>query len=356
VAVRIRPAALSLGIAVRRSRMAARHSSLNGRQNSQRGNHMTHTLVSLLPTARVLVLAVLFGPPALSAQSSWFRDRVPPTAPTDLVVAAVTEHSVTLAWGPSTDNSGRFSYIICCAPTNVIVPQTVTSHTLEGLQSGKQYTFRVYARDAAGNLSKSSNPVTVTLPGELAAPTKPVVQLLEVGPTHARLSWLSTDDGPYIWYTIYVDGQPVRTLNSTSSTFTCAQTLVPTSCVPFQPDTEYTFTVRARDVNGNNSPFSDPVFVRTAPAPDDHTPPTQPMNITADGSGFAIVTWDPSTDDIAPQQFIRYDIYVNGELRTVVVGASSAEVEVDYGLTTISIIAVDTAGNESAPGTIVVDF
>ena len=123
---------------------------------------------------------------------------------------------MSLAWGPSTDNSGRFSYIICCAGSTVTVSQTMTSHTLEGLQSGKTYTFRVYAKDAAGNLSKSSNAVTVTLPGELAAPTKPVVGVLDVGPTHASLNWSSTDDGSFIWYTIYIDGQPVSTLNSKS--------------------------------------------------------------------------------------------------------------------------------------------
>jgi chitodextrinase len=317
---------------------------------------MARTSPPSFTAARILLLIVLMGSSVLSAQSRWIRDRVPPTAPTDLVVVAVTEHSVTLAWGPSTDNSGRFVYHICCAPTNVYVPQTMTSHTLEGLQSGKRYVFRVYATDAAGNLSKSSNPVTVTLPGELAAPTKPVVELLDVGPTHARLSWSSTDDKPYIWYTIFVDQQPVFTLNSRARTFTCAAVLVPTYCVPFRPDTTYTFTVQARDIDGNLSPFSDPMFVTTAPAPDDHNPPTPPMNITADGGGFAIVTWQPSTDDIAPQAFIRYDIHVNGELRRVVVGESTAEVEVDYGLTTITIIAVDTAGNESAPGTIVMDF
>ena len=191
---------------------------------------------------------------------------------------------------------------------------------------------------------------------QIAAPTKPVLELLDVGPTHATVSWSSTDDGPYIWYTTYIDGQQVSTLNSRTKTFTCAAILVPTGCTPLDQATQYVFTVRARDVDGNLSPFSDPVFVTTHPAPDDSNPPTQPMNITADGSGFAIVTWDPSTDDIAPQEFIRYDIYVNGELRRVVVGESAAEVEVDYGVATITIIAVDTADNESAPGTIIVNF
>jgi chitodextrinase len=268
---------------------------------------------------------------------------------------ATTEHSVTLAWGPSTDNSGSFSYVICCASTSVTVSQTMTSHTLEGLQSGKTYVFRVYARDAAGNLSKSSNPVTVTLPGELAAPTKPVVALLDVGPTHATLTWSSTDDGPTIWYTISIDGQPVFTLNSRTMTFTCASVLVPAGCVPLNQETTYTFTVRARDVDGNLSPVSDPVVVTTDPAdPNDHTAPTPPANVTAEQDGaHLIVRWDPSTDDLAPHSLIRYDVYVNGELRAVVVGQTTALVEFDYGVTSnIAVVAVDTADNESAPGTI----
>ena len=61
--------------------------------------------------------------------------------------------------------------------------------------------------------------------------------------------------------------------------------------------------------------------------------------------------WDPSTDNLASQTFIRYDVYVNGELRAVVVGKASAEIEGDLGVNNISVIAVDTADNESAPGT-----
>ena len=67
--------------------------------------------------------------------------------------------------------------------------------------------------------------------------------------------------------------------------------------------------------------------------------------------------WDPSTDDLAPQSFIRYDVYVNGELRAVVVGRHARRLKATYGVTnTISVIAVDTADNESAPGTITLNL
>ena len=78
-----------------------------------------------------------------------------------------------------------------------------------------------------------------------------------------------------IWYTIYINGEPVFTLNSKSATFTCAAVLVPTGCTPLNQETTYAVTVRARDVDGNLSAVSDPVFVTTDPAdPNDHTPPT----------------------------------------------------------------------------------
>lgn len=317
---------------------------------------MTRTFPSSFTAGRILLLTLLtmlFGSSILSA-----KDRIPPTAPTNLVVTGTTEHSVSLAWGPSKDNSGRFTYLICCAGSTVTVSQTETSHTLEGLQSGKTYTFRVYAKDAAGNLSKPSNSVTVTLPGEIAAPTKPVVDLQDVGPTHASLTWSSTDDGSTIWYSIFIDGEPISTMNSRADTFTCAAVLVPTGCVPVDQETTYAFTVRARDVDGNLSPLSDPVFVTTNPAdPNDHTPPTEPMNVTAESDGgHLIVRWDPSTDDLAPQSFIRYDVYVNGELRAVVVGDTTAQAEGDFGGNDIEVIAVDTADNESAAGTTMLDL
>ena len=235
------------------------------------------------------------------------------------------------------------------------MPQTQTSHTLGGLQAGKTYTFRVYARDLSGNLSKPSNAVTVTLPGQIAAPTKPLVTVTDVGPTHASLTWSSTDDGTIIWYTVYVDGEQVWSGNSRTGTFTCAKAMVPTYCNPINQDTPYTFTVRARDIDGNLSPMSDPAFVTTDPVdPNDVTPPAQPSNLTVEFTGgFHLVRWDASTDDLAPQRFIRYDVYVNGQLQRVVVGTNEAEVELYMGeTTTISVIAVDTADNESAPGTI----
>lgn len=316
---------------------------------------MARTFPQSFRSVLILLLTLACSSSLLLAQP---RDRTPPTAPTNLMVTGTTETSVSLAWGASTDNSGKFHYLISGAGSNVTVSQTQTSHTVGGLQAGKSYTIRVYARDLSGNLSKSSNAVTVTLPGQIAAPTKPMVTVTDVGPTHVSLTWLSTDNSPTLLYTIYIDGEQVSGTSMKSGTFTCAKVMVPTYCNPVNQDTTYAFTVRARDGDGNYSPMSDPVFVTTDPIdPNDQTPPTEPANVTAENTGgFHLVRWDASTDDLAPHQFIRYDVYVNGQLQTVVVGATSAEVELYLGETsTITVIAVDTADNESAPGTISVN-
>ena len=55
--------------------------------------------------AILVVLVSLFGTsPALAA-----RDRKPPTKPANLRATSVTAHNVTLAWNPSTYDSGTFS-------------------------------------------------------------------------------------------------------------------------------------------------------------------------------------------------------------------------------------------------------
>jgi len=308
----------------------------------------------LFTAAQFVALTLWCSPSHLSAQA---RDRTAPTAPTNLMVTSITETSASLAWGPSTDNSGKFNYVIVGGPTNVTVSQTQTSHTLTGLQSGKTYTFRAYERDFSGNLSKSSNVVTVTLPGQIAAPTKPVVTVTDAGPTHVSLAWSSTDNSPVLLYTIYIDGEMVAGTNGKSGTFTCARVMVPTYCDPINQDTTYAFAVRARDSDGNYSPMGDPVFVTTDPIdPNDQTPPTQPANVTAeDTGGFHLVTWEASTDDLAPQQFIRYDVYVNDLRQTVVVGTTSAAVEPYLNeSSTITVIGVDTADRESTPASIIV--
>jgi hypothetical protein len=268
-------------------------------------------------------------------------------------VAAITAHSVTLAWNPSTDNSGKFSYVICCANvSSMTAPQNVSSFVYTaGLEPGRSFTLRMYAVDAAGNYSKPSNSVTFTLPMDKIPPAKPLVSVTDVGATHVTLLWSATDDGTNLWYTVFLNGSAVLTMSrNTSSTFPL-----------LQPETSYSFSVQARDFGGNSSPPSETVTATTrAPNPEDVTPPTTPGNLRENNWGDCEVEldWDEATDDLDPQWLLEYEVYVNDVYdhstslrytRTIVYGTQN-------GPNSLSVIAVDTAGNKSDAATVIANL
>jgi chitodextrinase len=278
-------------------------------------------------------------------------DRTPPTQPTDLRVTATTSYSVSLTWNPSTDKSGQFSYVICCANTSSqTAAQTATSAVYTaGLEAGRSFTLRIYAVDAAGNYSKPSNAVTVTLPADSIPPTQPVVSAKDIGTSYATLAWSSTDNGPNVWYWVSMDGNLVLQGTRDGSA----------SITPLAAASTHTFTVRARDFGGNWSPISEPLTVTTkAPNPNDHTAPTTPANLSGggvnDGSAEIDLTWNQSTDDLDPQWVIRYNVYVDGVLTDVVVGSGRSIIYGHFGSNTVSVEAVDSAGNTSAAATMIV--
>jgi len=275
---------------------------------------------------------------------------LPPTTPTNLRVTGMTPYTVSLAWTPSTDNSGSVTYTICCANvSSETFPGPASSRVYRaGLEAGRSFTLRIVAKDAAGNYSKDSNSVTFTLPRDTTPPTKPVVSVTDVGPTHVSLAWSSVEDGPNVWFNVWMNGSQVLAgSRNTSGNFG-----------PLEPQTTYTFTVQAGDFGGNRSPVSDPVVVTTeASDPNDTTPPTTPGDLTDNGMSFSDgetwLFWQQSTDNVDPQFAIRYDVYINGVLDGGMMGGSSTVVYGNPGVfNTYQVIAVDSAGNQSAPASI----
>ena len=172
-----------------------------------------------------------------------------------------------------------------------------------------------------------------------------VLSASSVGPTHISLSWTTPANGaPPFRYWIYQDGVAIVTWHQTNSiTF-----------YNVAPGTTHTYTVQARTGTGTFSGHSNAVIV-TAPQadPNDHTPPSTPTNLGQNQFGDAEfwLSWTESTDNVTHQGYIRYDVYVNGVLSDVQVGTGANSI--NYGnfgeLNTVEVIAVDEAGNESAP-------
>jgi hypothetical protein len=298
--------------------------------------------------AVLLAVALLLALPTGSGAAS---DRKPPTTPTNLRVTGVTAYTVSLAWNPSTDNSGNFVYRVRHSwGYEATVPSTQTSFTWTGNVEPRQtYQFWVYAVDAAGNKSKNSNTVSATLLADTTPPSAPTITVTELGPTHISLTWSATDDSPLLWGSLWVNG--ARLISQTrerSITLYFAR-----------PDQTYTLAMQAQDRGGNWGPVSDPVTVTTPPAdPNDNAPPTVPANLWGGSWGDTEfeLNWAQSTDNVTPQRFIEYYVYVNGVFSDVTVGSGRSINYGNLGSNTVTVIAVDEAGNASAPATITINL
>ncbi|MCL6293999.1 fibronectin type III domain-containing protein [Jejuia spongiicola] len=87
-------------------------------------------------------------------------DTAPPSAPTNLIVTSISTMSIDLSWTASTDNIGVKNYSIY-KDDEALATISSTSHTASGLDANTTYSFKLKARDAAGNESGFSNVVNV---------------------------------------------------------------------------------------------------------------------------------------------------------------------------------------------------
>jgi len=198
-----------------------------------------------------------------------------PPAPGDLHVTAITPASVTLAW-TAADGAADYRVNYHQAFNDVLWSQAagnVTTTTITGyVLGGRQYTFTVSARDAAGNYSPVSDAVTVVTPvattGDTTPPATPAnFRLTGVTATGPALAWdPATDDVGVAGYDVYLfDGWYTSTLlGSTTGT---------AITVPFGTSStgmRY-YYARARDAAGNVS-----IATTTVQAPTTTTPPPPP--------------------------------------------------------------------------------
>jgi hypothetical protein len=91
----------------------------------------------------------------------------------------------------------------------------------------------------------------------------------------------------------------------------------------------------------------------------DTTAPTTPAGLSANvfSDGETWLSWGASNDNATPTGLLVYEVYLNGTLdQPIGGGATQAILYADLGIVnTIDVIAVDGAGNRSAPATVTVD-
>jgi hypothetical protein len=166
------------------------------------------------------------------------------------------------------------------------------------------------------------------------------------------LAWTaSTDDGPYLFYQVYVNGSP--NVDAGQNRFAVVQGLT--------PETTYQITVKARDLYGapNVSAPSNVITVTTTAAGGaDTEPPSAPTNLYGwdanDGAREINLFWTESFDNQTPQASLVYEVYMNGVLDQTTSGDRAILYATQAGANTYTVIAVDAAGNRSAPASIVI--
>jgi Fibronectin type III domain. len=295
-------------------------------------------LVSLCGTARALAAG----------------DRQAPTKPTNFRVTSLTSYKLSLAWNPSTDNSGSFSYkVVVSDGATYTVPQTQTTFNYFVAPIGT-YSIYVYAVDGSGNKSPKSNTVSATPPADTTAPTPPVVSLAGVNPTEISLSWTaSTDDGPYLFYQVFVNG--IANVDAGTNRTAVVHGLT--------PQTSYQITVKARDLYGAGGPnVSVPSNILTvttsAVSATDTEPPSSPGNLNGyvvdDGAREINLFWTQSFDNQTPQASLAYEVYLNGVLDDTTCCDRAVLYATHGGENVLTVIAVDDAGNRSAPASITI--
>jgi hypothetical protein len=96
-------------------------------------------------------------------------DSAAPSVPSGLGATPVTSGRIDLAWTASTDDTAVTAYDVFRGGALVASLGVVTSWSDTAVAPGTSYTYRVRARDAAGNASAQSDPASATTPAALFA-------------------------------------------------------------------------------------------------------------------------------------------------------------------------------------------
>ena len=307
-----------------------------------------------------LAAPIVIAAPASARPKPPPADRTPPTQPTGLRVTAVTQTSVSLAWNPSTDNVGVRSYSLWGEGLSGVVSVThpQTTATWSSLRPGQTVTFRVTAFDAQYNASMPSAPVSVTTVADTTPPTTPTgLSVSGITASTVLLTWNSgTDQFNPVRHEILVNGVPTTDAWSTVTPGTMPRPPIQSAWVrQLEPSTGYRFSVRAIDPSGNVSASSDVASATTEPSTDTVAPSAPTLLSAASGGSSSCpeelwLRWTAATDDIQPASAIEYEVRVNGVINEVVPGGTQTITYTEVlGANTVTIVAVDQAGNASAP-------
>ena len=274
-------------------------------------------------------------------------DTEAPTAPTEVTATDITTTTAKVTWTASTDNVGVAGYNVYVndseTPVNGETLVTGTEYALESLTAGTEYKVTVKAVDAAGNVSEGAvYTFTTKNAADTEAPSAPTnVVVTDVTTTTAKVTWSeATDNVGVVGYNVYLNEAKVN------------ETLITTTeydLTALTEETNYSVKVTAVDAAENESERSEAAAFTTLKTQDTEAP-SVPAGVAASDvtQTGAKITWTASADNVG---VAGYNVYL-GESKVNTSPVTVTEYDLT-GLTanteyTVTVSAVDAAGNESA--------
>ena len=247
--------------------------------------------------------------PIITYLDTAVADTEAPDAPTAVRTADVTETTAKVAWAEASDNVGVVGYNVYVNDTKVNAKLvTATEYDLTGLTAATEYSVKVTAVDAAGNVSEKSEAATFTTAkaADTEAPSVPAdVKASDVTKTGATVTWTaSTDNEGVAGYNVYVNGTQVN------------DTLVATTeyvLTGLTEGTEYTVEVEAVDTNNNVSAKAAATFTtkKDAVNPDPTVVDKTELKATTAKADAALAATDKYTAESLKALQAVYDQYAS---------------------------------------------
>jgi len=211
----------------------------------------------------------------------------------------------------------------------------------------RRYRWSLITAGAVALLTATAGPAAfaaVHPAADKTPPTSPTNNhVVSVTESTVTLAWnKSTDNVGVTQYAVFKQGQEMMHVNGTTLTATVRN---------LTPNTDFVFTIVARDAAGNSSQDSNEATAHTKPS-NDHTPPAVPtgLHATSNSGGNVGLAWTASADNAGGIGGVSYLVFQDGTQ----VGATDTTTATIGNLTNgqtvhFTVEAKDLANNTSKP-------
>ena len=264
-------------------------------------------------------------------------DGIAPTAPTKLNLL-IESQKATLSWNKSPDADIKLYNVYYSgnsSPDVINYSTAESSIVILNLLNNKKYFFRIKAEDSTGNLSDYSSEISGLF--DDIAPEEPTGLKILVEKNQIILNWNKNEEVDINYYALYYS------TSSEPTEFKGISTDTTTSILNLDNNIKYYFRLKAHDLTGNVSSYSE-----TVSGLYDSSPPKKVSGLViSPGNTQIYLKWLQNEED----DLQSYELYTSSTDTTYVLDKdkesflfNSLSNDIEY---TFSIIAIDTAGNKS---------